>query len=247
MTKDKPAAQSVYHSRGYCPICEAPAEFDAKFDWFRDHLICTGCGSIPRERALALVLLRHFPDWRRQSIHESSPGHRGLSVKLARSCGNYIPSQFYPDKALGRLINGFRNENLEAQTFSDNSFDIVITQDVMEHVNDPAMVFKEIARTLKPGGMYLFTTPTYKELSKSERRARYLPDGGVEYFAEPEYHGNPIDNSGSLVTFHFGHDLAQLAQEWSEMNVEVVRFCHPHYGILGEFTDVYTVSKTSLV
>ena len=142
------------------------------------------------------------------------------------------------------MINGFRNENLEAQTMQDQSCEIVITQDVMEHVNEPAKVFAEVARTLKPGGAYFFTTPTYKELVASERRAMYRADGTIEHLAEPEYHGNPIDDAGSLVTFHFGYDLAQLASEWSSMNMEMARFHDHHHGIIGEFTEVYMLRKS---
>jgi hypothetical protein len=47
--------------------------FAAQRHWYRDHLFRSGCGSIPRERAVALVLRERFPDWRRMRIHESSP------------------------------------------------------------------------------------------------------------------------------------------------------------------------------
>ena len=114
----------------------------------------------------------------------------------------------------------------------------------MEHVNDPEKVFAEVARTLKPGGTYLFTTPTYKDLVTSERRALYKPDGSIEYTAEAEYHGNPIDNAGSLVTFHFGYDMAERAAEWSGMDMETTRFHDQHHGIIGEFTEVYKLMKS---
>lgn len=233
----------VYSHHGYCPVCEKKALFRAKYDWYRDHLLCSGCGSIPRERALAVVLTRHYPNWRHLRIHESSPAERGLSVKLRAGCAGYVPSQYFRDRPAGMVINGFRNENLEKQTFLSESFDVVISQDVMEHVNDPEAVLKEVARTLRTGGAYIFTTPTYKERVESVRRARYLSDGEVEYLATPEYHGNPIDNAGSLVTFHYGYDLAELAREWSSLSVEVVRFSDPYHGIIGEFTEVYKLSK----
>ncbi|MDR0583764.1 MAG: class I SAM-dependent methyltransferase [Treponema sp.] len=44
---------------------------------------------------------------------------------------------------------GYRNENLEEQTFSDEMFELIITQDVFEHVYNPEKAFSEIARTLK--------------------------------------------------------------------------------------------------
>lgn len=233
----------VYSHQGYCPICEKEAHFRAKYDWYRDHLLCSGCGSIPRERALAIILMRHYPQWRNLVIHESSPAERGLSSKLRAECANYKPSQFFRNEPAGETVNGFRNENLENQTLPDESCDIVISQDVMEHVNDPEAVLKEVARTLRSGGAYIFTTPTYKERVESVRRARYLPNGDVEHLASPEYHGNPIDNAGSLVTFHYGYDFAELAHKWSSLGVEVARFSDQYHGIIGEFTEVYMLTK----
>ena len=63
-------------------------------------------------------------------------------------------------------MQGFRNEDLEALTFPDASFDLTVTLDVMEHVNQPDVVLREVARTLRPGGAYLFTVPTYKGKSR---------------------------------------------------------------------------------
>jgi SAM-dependent methyltransferase len=209
----------VYQAPGFCPICETEVEFTSRYLWYRDHLTCSVCGSIPRERALALLLSRRLPNWRQLAIHESSPGSRGISPKMAQECKGYQASQFFPGTPLGEIIKGYRNENLEHQTFPDHSFDLVVTLDVMEHVNQPDLVFRDVARTLKPGGVYLFTVPTYKENVVSERRALYLPDGTPQHLAEPEYHGNPVSDEGALVTFHYGYDLAELIGKWSEMDV----------------------------
>ncbi len=41
--------------------------------------------------------------------------------------------------------------------FSDASFDLVIAWDVVEHVQDPALLLAELARVLRPGGRVLLT------------------------------------------------------------------------------------------
>lgn len=235
----------TYDQPGFCPICEAQTRFVARHAWFRDHLLCAACGSIPRERALALLLKRRLPGWARLRIHESSPTPRGISAQLRQRAAGYVPSQFFPQQPPGKTIAGFRNENLEHQTFADGSFDLVVTLDVMEHVNDPERALQEICRTLVPGGAHVFTVPTYKDRVTSERRARYLEDGRIEHLAEPEYHGNPIDDAGSLVTFRYGYDLGQLVTAWTGMSCEVTRFTDPLHGILGEFTEVYWAAKPS--
>jgi SAM-dependent methyltransferase len=233
----------VYDRAGFCPICAAEVRFQAAQAWFRDHLFCSGCGSIPRERALALVLERRFPDWRALAIHESSPAPRGISRKLARECAGYVASQFFPGEAFGATVQGFRNETLEGLSFPDARFDLTVTLDVMEHVNQPDLVLREVGRTLKPGGAYLFSVPTYKARVASERRAHFRPDGSVEHMAEPEYHGNPVSDAGSLVTFHYGYDFAELIHAWAGLDVEVMRFHDHRHGVIGEFTEIYLATR----
>jgi SAM-dependent methyltransferase len=233
----------VYRAEGFCPICMGPSVFSANDPWYRDHLFCEGCGSIPRERALATVLEELFPAWRDCAIHESSPLGRGMSLKMDRECARYTATQFLPAQPLGALVGEVRNENLECQTFAPESFDLVVSLDVMEHVNEPRACFMEVWRTLKPGGAYLFTAPTYKDRTQSIRRARYRPDGTVEHLAEPEYHANPVSDCGSLVTFHYGYDLPELIGEWSGLAARVTRFHDRWRGIIGDFTEVYVCEK----
>ena len=230
---------------GFCPICQQSTRFVSKYSWFRDHLICTKCigGSIPRERGLMKVVNEVVPNWRKCRIHESSPGNRAVSTTMAHECGGYLPSQLFPNVALGTTFNGVRCENLERQTFKDELFDIVVTQDVMEHVFHPDQAYREIARTLKRRGFHIHTTPIYKDQTKTRICARLHSNGSVEHLEPPEYHGNPIDTNGSLVTVKYGYDLADLIAEWTNMDVEIRRFNDRTHGIVAEFTEVVICRK----
>lgn len=42
--------------------------------------------------------------------------------------------------------------------FPDHSFEAVIAMDFLEHVEDPALIIREISRVLKPGGVFFFHT-----------------------------------------------------------------------------------------
>lgn len=46
--------------------------------------------------------------------------------------------------------------------FEDNSFDFVVTFQVIEHIKDDHLFVKEIHRVLKPGGKMIVTTPNIK-------------------------------------------------------------------------------------
>lgn len=43
--------------------------------------------------------------------------------------------------------------------FEDGRFDLAFSDNVVEHLDDPAAVFAEVFRVLKPGGRFLFKTP----------------------------------------------------------------------------------------
>ncbi len=43
--------------------------------------------------------------------------------------------------------------------FTDHSFDLVVASEVLEHVEDLQAVLGEIARVLRPGGLFVFDTP----------------------------------------------------------------------------------------
>jgi len=57
--------------------------------------------------------------------------------------------------------------------FSDNSIDIIISSEVVEHLPDPVPAIREMARVLKPGGYAMVTTPNPANLPES---AGYLLD-----------------------------------------------------------------------
>ncbi len=50
--------------------------------------------------------------------------------------------------------------------YDDSRFDVVFSDNVLEHLDQPLLVFKEVARVLKPGGVYLVKTPN---------RSHYVP------------------------------------------------------------------------
>jgi SAM-dependent methyltransferase len=209
--------------------------------WLRDHLFCQGCGSLPRQRALIQVLDDQYPSWPQLDIFEASPSGPA-SDRLARDCPRYIASYCYDGVAPGTMHQGFRCEDLERLTFPDASFDVVITQEVFEHVFDYRAAFREVMRTVRPGGAHIFTTPQYRGLRRSEDRA-VRRDKRVQYLTEPEYHGNPIDSSGSLVTVHYGDDLCEII--WNETRCPTTAYVirEERTGTIAEFMEVFVTRK----
>jgi len=237
--------KKILRVKGFCPICEKNVVFSSTETWLRDHFLCSGCGSIPRERALMQVIKTYYQNYRSLNIHETSPGGRGASPKLMRECAHYSASHYYPDIPLGKTHphQGYRCEDLEAMTFADHSFDLFVSQDVMEHIFDPASAFKEISRVLKPGGAHIFTVPVINKANQSACWASRGENGEIVHHQEPEYHGNPIDNKGSLVTMHWGYDLANFIMSESGMPTTIVMIDNLNLGIRAEYIEVFVSMK----
>lgn len=235
----------MFEHSGTCPICEEKSHFSSQNNWFRDFLVCERCKSIPRERALMHVIKMFYPNYKSLKIHESSPANRGASPKLRRECSDYSASQFFPNIQPGSIhaSSGFRCENLEAMTFADQSFDLFITQDVMEHIFDSEKAFKEIARVLKPGGAHIFTVPLINKGNKSERWASRTEEGEIIYHHEAEYHGNPVDDKGALVTMHWGYDIAGYISDVAKTPTTIIMIDDIDHGIRAEYIDVLVSRK----
>lgn len=237
----------VLERDGWCPICDAEVTFSSKDAWLRDHYLCSGCGSIPRERAIMHAIQTRFPDWRNLRVHESSSGNRGASVKLREQCRHYVGTQYDPTLGFGRThpTGGYRSEDLEKQTFADEEFDLVVTQDVMEHILDAEAAFREIHRTLKPGGIHVFTTPLINEDKPSLRRAERGPDGNVIHHFPPEFHANPMSGEGSLVVWHWGFDIVDVIARASGGQAQILHLADPKLGIEGACLEVIVQQRSN--
>ncbi|MCC6867026.1 MAG: class I SAM-dependent methyltransferase [Ignavibacteria bacterium] len=232
-----------FQCKGFCHCCDNKVLFYSYDSWLRDNFYCRKCFSIPRERALMYIIETKFPHWRSLNIHESSPENRGASTKLKNNCKHYISTQFYLNNELGKVVNGIRNENLEEQTFKNESFDIVVTQDVMEHVLNPDAAFKEIARTLKPGGAHIFTTPLVNKFKPSQKWAVLDESKKLKFLFEPEYHGNPINPEGSPVSMHWGYDIIDFIYNSCGLKTEIIYLDNLDFGIRAEYIEVLISSK----
>jgi polysaccharide pyruvyl transferase CsaB len=250
------------HVAGYCNVCGQPARFFYQDKaLYREQLSCEHCRSTSRYRSIARGLLQAIKETAGVDVAAISQlPHTGVSRNIRiydtqppfryEPCAYSIPvylrqcdwiavslSAYKPDLPLGSdLADGVTNQNLERLTYPDAHFDIVVTSDVMEHVRLDALAHAEIARVLRPDGIYLFTVPHRWEWDKNQIRVKINDPGrqeADEHLLEPEYHGdaNSGDGSGVLAYRAYGKELKdQLAAVGLSLRYEKSDF--PQYGIL---------------
>lgn len=66
---------------------------------------------------------------------------------------------------------------------------------------------------------------------------------GIEYFAEKDYHGNPIDNDGALVVTEWGVDLSEFIFKHGGLYTTVLVTRDRRQGLAGEFLEVFVSRK----
>jgi len=125
-------------------------------------LLDVGCGS----GTMAKALKRERPDLDVHGVDFS-----GSTIATARR---------HPEGVT------FAQAPAEALPYADGWFDAVTMFDVLEHVDDPARVLAEIARVLKPGGLFHIVLP----LEGQPRTIYSLIGCGTRWKAKVKYAGH---------------------------------------------------------
>jgi 2-polyprenyl-3-methyl-5-hydroxy-6-metoxy-1,4-benzoquinol methylase len=101
----------------------------------------------------------------------------------------------------------FRSMNIPPlEGLSDNTYDTVVSFQVIEHIQDDGLFLSEISRVLKPGGLAMLTTPNRKmSLSRNPWHIReYLPDElsnlARQYFSDVTMKG--ISGNAKVMAYH---------------------------------------------
>jgi hypothetical protein len=131
-------------------------------------------------------------------------------------CAEYLPTEqdrahFFP----------VPHCDICAADFGDGLFDLVVSNDVLEHVPDLDRALYESRRILKPGGLCLATFPFAYYKHETIAKAR-VEGGQVVHLTEPEYHGNPVDPKGSLVFAVPGWDVLNRCHAVGFSHAEIV-------------------------
>jgi SAM-dependent methyltransferase len=167
--------------------------------------ICLRCRANLRYEMLAEYLQKECTPLQEKTILELDP-NSPLKPILSKA-KKYIQT-FYAENILpgASREDGVRCEDITRLTFPDNSFDLMVSSDVLEHVPDINAAFREMHRVLRPGGFHLFTVPPR---SKTRKRAEII-DGQIRFLMEPEYHSDPLDPRGILAFWDFGVDAIEM-------------------------------------
>jgi SAM-dependent methyltransferase len=195
-----------------CPVCGGSTFIDRPILW--DALVvawelspeerayvdrqqgtcCSRCGANLRSGALAEALLGAAggAGTLLEFVDTSAAAH--LEVLEINQAGFLSP-------VLARLphhrLAGYPDLDMQAMPYPDESFDLVVHSDTLEHVRDPFRALSECRRVLRPTGALCFTVPII--VGRLTRSCAGRP---------PSFHGTPAAESEDLrVQTEFGADI----------------------------------------
>ena len=230
---------------GFCVPCDKKVSFLVDMQsggqrhvsgWtpnWRERLECPLCRMNNRQRLVATLVKQELSENQRQQVYfmeQVTPIFNWASdtFKQHQLIGSEYLGHEYEG---GTTIKGIRHEDIESLSFQDAQFDLIVSNDVFEHVPNPAKAFAECARVLKSGGLMLATIPFHCDTDASVSRAR-LGNGQVEHVLPPAFHGNPVSSDGSLVFTDFGWDLLNVMKDAGFSDVVVDAYASPEFGHL---------------
>lgn len=232
---------------GRCTVCGRGTIFvvaDART--IRENAFCIHCRSSSRNRHVGKAIVEAFSHHGIRcakdladvpSLRIYNTAATGCLPRVWGRQPHIVYSECFDDCKAGECRDGVLCQDLQALTFQDECFDLVISEDVLEHVKDYRRGLREIHRVLKRGGYHIFSIPLYFQHHSLERLAH--EQGRDIPLAPIEYHGDPIRGS-SVVFTTFGFDLFRFLNEIGfEAHLDLSRCgeCRK-YGTFGSFTFV---------
>ena len=148
--------------------------------------------------------------------NESSPGSKLLDA----SCGDGKSSLTYRNMGFTVTASTYDGRSFPAPDipcisadlnqpwpFADREFDVVVLQEVIEHLENIPFVFREVRRVLRVGGSFIFSTPNMLNWTS---RLRFLATGFYTGRKNPLRVSSPPGNAPNwhILPFHVYHWLS---------------------------------------
>ncbi|MDJ0715930.1 MAG: class I SAM-dependent methyltransferase [Prochloraceae cyanobacterium] len=189
---------------GICNLCGFPV-IKINNGYFGTR--CIKCRSTKIHRGVGLVI-DHLDFPYNAFVYELSS--RGALFEFLKiKFNNLYYSEYFDDVPPGLMKNSVVCQDVQHFILNNESFNLVTSTEVFEHVPDDRKGFDEVYRILKPNGYFIFTVPLSDSLTTVER-CFLKPDGSIFHKLEPEYHGDRIRGQGRVLAFrNYGLDIVE--------------------------------------
>ncbi|QNI71237.1 class I SAM-dependent methyltransferase [Cyanobium sp. NS01] len=173
--------------------------------------------ALAQQQIYLVEAISGFASWMRRRV-----GDQGLI------CSEFLEESEIP-------VSDIPHQDLCELSFSNQTFDLVLCNELFEHVRDLGQAFSEIHRVLKAEGRLIATCPLAFGQRDSILKARLNQETGEpDMIGEPEHHGDPVrPDHGSLVYRIPGWEILDQLQRAGFKMTAIHHICSWRHGILG--------------
>lgn len=132
----------------------------------------------------------------------------------------------------GQIIDGLQHEDAQNLSFDTASIDIILANDVFEHIPNISKALSEAFRVLKGNGRLIFTIPFCPTEIETVKRSE-ISNGKIIHYQPERYHGNPVSAKGSLVFNDFGWDITSMCKKAGFKKTYMVAYYSLKHGHVG--------------
>jgi SAM-dependent methyltransferase len=163
----------------YCPLCNQSYRkmFDGGFDLpvikkmqiigagRRKSVICPGCNSTDRDRLLYLYINQHIEAAKTLRILHIAPEPALAPYLQKLAPENYVAGvKYHEGFYYSKNIKLFDIKDIP---YDNDSFDLILCNHVMEHIDNDSKAMQELSRVLAPGGKAILQVPWSPLLEKT--------------------------------------------------------------------------------
>jgi len=131
--------------------------------------------AIPGKHELLMkIITRTVPPDKTIRVLDLGAGEGALSQKLVEAGYHVSACDLFPEEFCFPEVECLKADLHEPLPYDDNSFDLVLAIEVVEHLESHLSLFQDISRILKSEGVFLFSTPNIMSLKS---RMRFLFSG----------------------------------------------------------------------
>ena len=131
----------------------------------------------------ALLMVKKYVA-RGSKILDIAAGEGALSVRLKESGYKVVAADIDTNQFKPKDITVVRLDANNSLPFDDGEFDAVVSVETVEHLTNPFGFITEVERILRPGGIFILTTPNVRNIYS---RILYLVLGRPFGFSDKSY------------------------------------------------------------
>lgn len=147
----------------------------------------------------------------------------------------FLGTEYSPTPESAKKIFPIPHMDIANIGYADNSFDVFVGADALKHTADLDVAIREILRVLKPGGLFICSSPFSPSYPSAQAQAPAGPGETAADRSPPESQNNPVVPAASSPRSQLsGWDLLEKLRGWGCSDAYYSTIASSRFGIASD-------------